>query len=101
MSKKQNQGQFIWGVALVVMGISVFFRIPQVMPKIVSIEYFSSGFAKVFTGFSLYLMAIVLLGSGLIKIARHYMNTRKNNESRTLNGIDRLDDQRSEDEQSD
>ena len=41
--------QIIWGVALVLAGAAVFFRIPQVMPRLEKIEQFSS--AMYFDGF--------------------------------------------------
>jgi len=42
MAKNNINIQIVWGVVLVMAGIGVFFRIPQVMPKIQKIEHFSS-----------------------------------------------------------
>jgi hypothetical protein len=64
-SKKENL-QLIWGVALTLAGIGVFFRIPQVMPKINNIEQFSS--LTVFIRICFYLLGILLIGGGLKKI---------------------------------
>lgn len=62
--------QIIWGVALVFAGIAVFFRIPQVMPRIEKIEQFSS--AMVYIRFCFYLLGILLVGGGSKKIYDNY-----------------------------
>jgi hypothetical protein len=62
--------QLIWGVALVLAGIGVFFRIPQVMPKIANIEQFSN--VMFFIRFCFYLMATLLIGGGVKKIYIYY-----------------------------
>ena len=66
MAEKKNTRQLIWGALLVMAGIGVFFRIPQVMPRIAQIEYFSS--ATVFIRFCFYLIGILLIGGGGRKI---------------------------------
>jgi len=62
--------QVIYGIALTLAGIGVFYRIPQVMPRIEQIQQFSSviGFIR----FSLYLMGVLLIGGGLKKIYGNY-----------------------------
>ena len=62
--------QIIWGVALVFAGTAVFFRIPQVMPRIEKIEQFSS--AMVYIRFCFYLLGILLVGGGSKKIYDNY-----------------------------
>ena len=62
--------QIIWGVALVFAGIAVFFRIPQVMPRIENIEQFSS--AMGYIRFCFYLLGILLVGGGSKKIYDNY-----------------------------
>jgi len=62
--------QIIWGVALVLAGAAVFFRIPQVMPRIEKIEQFSS--AMFFVRFCFYLLGILLVGGGSKKIYDNY-----------------------------
>ena len=64
--------QVIYGIALTLAGIGVFYRIPQVMPKVEQMQQFSSviGFIR----FSFYLMGVLLIGGGLKKI---YMNYKK------------------------
>ena len=71
-TKRQSKTtvQLIWGVALVIMGIGVFFRIPQVMPKIAKIEQFSQ--VMFFIRFCFYLMGILLVGGGSKKIYHYY-----------------------------
>lgn len=62
--------QIIWGVALTLAGIGVFFRIPQVMPRIEQIQQFSS--VMFFIRFSFYLLGVLLVGGGLKKIYGQY-----------------------------
>jgi len=62
--------QLVWGVALTLAGIGVFFRIPQVMPRIEQIQQFSS--VMFFIRFSFYLLGVLLVGGGLKKIYGHY-----------------------------
>lgn len=69
MPKNKNLIQVVWGVLLVIAGVGVFFRIPQVMPEIKKIEYFSS--AIFFIQFCFYLMGILLIGGGAKKIYHH------------------------------
>ena len=68
--KNKTVAQMIWGVALTLAGIGVFFRIPQVMPKIEKIEHFSS--AMFFVRFCFYLLSALLVGGGLKKIYENY-----------------------------
>lgn len=62
--------QIIWGIVLTLAGIGVFFRIPQVMPRIEEIKQFAS--VMFFIRFSFYLLGILLIGGGLKKI---YVNS--------------------------
>jgi len=66
--------QFIYGIALTLAGIGVFYRIPQVMPRVEQIQQFSSviGFIR----FSFYLMGVLLIGGGLKKIYGNYKKIR-------------------------
>lgn len=60
----------IWGIALTLVGLAVFFRIPQVMPELAKIRQFSGtvGFIRI----CLYLMGIILIGGGIKKLIRYY-----------------------------
>jgi Ni,Fe-hydrogenase I cytochrome b subunit len=62
--------QVIYGIALTLAGIGVFYRIPQVMPRIEQMHQFSSvmGFIR----FSFYLLGVLLIGGGLKKIYENY-----------------------------
>ena len=62
--------QLIWGIALVLAGAGVFFRIPQVMPKIETIEWFSSSLW--FVRFCFYFLGILLIAGGSKKIYYYY-----------------------------
>jgi len=62
----------VWGIALVLAGIGVFFRIPYVMPKVEKIEQFTG--VLFFIRVSFYLLGILLVSGGAKKIFDH---TRK------------------------
>jgi hypothetical protein len=70
MQDKYERFQLIWGIALVAMGIGVFYRIPQIMPKIEMIEQFYkiTGYIR----FCFYIMGILLIIGGAKKIYTHY-----------------------------
>jgi uncharacterized BrkB/YihY/UPF0761 family membrane protein len=74
MNRNKSVTQIIWGVALVLAGIGVFFRIPQVLPKVFKIEQFSS--IKGFIYFCFYFMALVLIGGGVKKIYQNYKDLK-------------------------
>lgn len=61
--------QLVWGCALVIIGIAVFFRIPQVMPKLIAMGQSST--TVWFIRICFYLIGIVLLGGGIKKINQH------------------------------
>ena len=73
MTKNRMVVQVVWGVALVLAGIGVFFRIPQVMPRIKQIEQFSSIIGFIY--FCFYLLGILLIVGGSKKIYDHYQKT--------------------------
>ncbi|SLM33248.1 conserved hypothetical protein [Desulfamplus magnetovallimortis] len=68
MKDKRNI-QLIWGALLMMAGLGVFYRIPQVMPKILEIEAFAeaTGIIK----FCFYLLGILLVYGGGKKIYDH------------------------------
>ena len=70
MDKNKIYIQIVWGILLVLAGVGVFFRIPQVMPKIKSIEYFASAIGFVY--FCFYLLGILLILGGGKKIIANY-----------------------------
>ena len=78
-SQSKARLQVAWGVALVLAGIGVIYRIPQVMPKITQIEQFAA--ASGFVYFCFYMMAVILIAGGGKKIYTHLKILSK--ESRT------------------
>ena len=94
MTKKPQQTnniQLIWGVALTVVGIGVFLRIPQVMPQLEKMEQFSG--AIWFIRFCFYLMGVILIGGGIKKVLNHFRHAENlsdnDNPDRVENGADR------------
>ena len=64
--KSKSKLQLIWGILLLLAGVGVFFRIPQVMPEIKKIEHFAP--YMLFIYFSFYLLGILLIVGGGKKI---------------------------------
>jgi len=69
----------VWGILLLLAGLGVFYRIPQIMPKIQNIEHFSSSIF--FIRFCFYLMGVLLVGGGIKKIYQNYRRTEISNEA--------------------
>jgi uncharacterized membrane protein HdeD (DUF308 family) len=74
MSDNKRTIQLIWGALLFLMGIGVFYRIPQVMPDIEKIEQFAS--MTTYIRFCFYLIGILLIGGGVKKIHAHYKHKK-------------------------
>ena len=70
MASPAKNFQLVWGIALVLAGLGVFYRIPQVMPRIREITYFSG--IMPFIYFCFYLMGALLVGGGLKKLIHIY-----------------------------
>jgi len=70
MDKGKIHIQLVWGSMLVLMGIAFFFRIPQAMERITSIE--SSTLEIGFVYFCLYLIDLGLLVGGGKKLYANY-----------------------------
>lgn len=73
MSPEKRKVQLIWGGALLVAGFGVFYRIPQVMPQIESIEYFKSSIVIIRIFF--YIMGAMLVYGGGRKLFMYYPKT--------------------------
>ncbi len=67
--------QLVWGIALCMAGIGVFFRIPQVMPQIKSIPHFLNAIGFIY--FSFYLLGILLVAGGVKKLRDVYRKYRE------------------------
>ena len=66
MPNKKNALQLTWGILLLLAGVGVFFRIPQVMPQIKKIAHFAPYILFIY--FCFYLLAILLIVGGGKKI---------------------------------
>lgn len=66
--------QLVWGVLLVMAGVGLCFRIPQVMPQIRQIESFSGAIPFIY--FCLYFVAFFLIAGGARKLVAHYRRHR-------------------------
>ena len=68
--KAVNHVQVVWAIVLILAGLGVFYRIPQVMPTIEQIPRFAA--ASGFIRFCFYFMGIFLIGGGCKKLYREY-----------------------------
>lgn len=80
MNPSHSPKQLAWGILLVAAGVGVFFRIPQVMPRLEQIQYFAA--APMIARFCFYLMGILLIGAGSKKII-HYFRRDDDSGNRT------------------
>jgi len=93
-SRTKNNVQVVklaWGAALIMVGVAVFFRIPQVIPKLV--EMGQSATTVWFIRICFYLMGILLVGGGIKKISQYIRPEDSADEERSTdegeNGLDR------------
>jgi hypothetical protein len=63
--------QFVWGLLLLMAGVGLIFRIPQLIPQIRQIQSLDA--ALPFIYFCFYFMAAILIGGGARKL---YLNWR-------------------------
>ena len=77
MADKKNMLQLIWGILLLLAGVGVFFRIPQVMPEIKKIEHFAS--YMIFIYFCFYLIGVLLIVGGARKIYSYTQKAKQDN----------------------
>jgi hypothetical protein len=71
----KNPVQLIWGIALLLMGIGVIFRVPVVIDSISTAGELSSGLY--FFRFCFYLIAVILMGGGIKKITKYWPSSNK------------------------
>ena len=79
--------QLIWGIALLLAGVGVFVRIPQVMPDIAEIELFKGSLWIIRICF--YIMGIILIGGGLKKVVDHVRTSPSGSSQRPSDNADR------------
>ena len=60
--------QMVWGVALLLAGVGMFFSIPEKIPAVLE-QHPHLANAKYFIYFCFYLIAVILAGGGLKKIS--------------------------------
>jgi len=66
MASAKANFQLLWAIALVLAGLGVFYRIPQVMPRVREIAYFSDVIPFIY--FCFYLLGALLVGGGVKKL---------------------------------
>lgn len=70
-TKRNNTNiHLIWGAALVLMGVAVFFKVPQVVPKLEAMGQsdFTIGFFRI----CIYIMGFILVGGGVRKLILYF-----------------------------
>ena len=77
---KQNV-QMIWAAALILAGVAVFFRIPQVMPQLA--QMWQSEITLWAFRICFYLMGILLIGGGIKKIVQFFHREANGSQPRT------------------
>ena len=75
MDKSKIHLQLVWGALLLLAGVGVFFRIPQVMPQIKTIPTFASIIGFIY--FCFYLMGFLLILGGGKKIYMHFKSLKR------------------------
>jgi hypothetical protein len=71
--------QIIYGLVLMLAGVGVFFRIPQVMPEMGRIESLNASLP--FIRFCFYLLGVLLIGGGIKKIHFNYKQLTSENKN--------------------
>ncbi len=67
--------QLIWGGLLILAGLGVFYRIPEVARKIQTIDQFS-GSGIYFAYFCFFLIGILLVAGGTMKLLKYFNKKR-------------------------
>lgn len=62
--------QLVWGTALTLMGLALFFKVPELMVRVAEVPTLAG--ASSFVRFSLYFVAVVLMAGGVGKISIQY-----------------------------
>ena len=77
MADRKATLQLIWGILLLLAGIGVFFRIPQVMPEIKKIAHFAPYIFFIY--FCFYLLAVLLIVGGGKKVYTYLKRSNEEN----------------------
>lgn len=69
-NSSKQKAQLIWATALILMGVAVIFRIPQVVPKLAEMGQSATtiGFVRI----CFYVIAFLLVGGGIKKVMNHF-----------------------------
>jgi nitrate reductase gamma subunit len=78
-NKQLSTFQLVWGLLLLLAGIGVFFRIPQIMPEIKKIEHFAP--YMFFIYFCFYLIGVLLIVGGGRKVYTYLKQASRRNSS--------------------
>ncbi len=65
---------FYYGILLIAVGLGVFYRIPQVMPQVAAIEFFSGKLLII--KFCFYILGILLVLAGGIRVFKNYNSNK-------------------------
>jgi cobalamin biosynthesis protein CobD/CbiB len=84
MDKNKIHFQLIWGILLLLAGVGVFFRIPQVMPQIKTIPTFASIIGFIY--FCFYLLGFLLVLGGAKKIYANLKELKNHNSDNSSGG---------------
>ena len=71
--------QLVWGVLLLLAGVGVFFRIPQVIPQLKEIPTFASIIGFIY--FCFYLLGVLLIVGGGKKIYENFKKLKSQDSS--------------------
>lgn len=89
--RTKNNVQIVWGTALILVGVAVFFRIPQVMPQLIEMGLSTAKVWLIRIG--LFIMGFLLVGGGIKKFLQYFSPEDSVVEKRPAaegeNGIDR------------
>lgn len=79
MSDKKNSIQRIWGIALIIMGVALVFRVPGLLEKLQPNTAFASG--RIFVQFCFYFVSLALIVGGIKKIMPSKPDNNDKNQS--------------------
>ncbi|HCY84369.1 MAG TPA: hypothetical protein DHV36_04455 [Desulfobacteraceae bacterium] len=74
---------FYYGIVLIAVGIGVFFRIPQVMPELETIEFFRNKIGLV--KFCFYVLGSLLVLAGGIRVKNNYKSDNSGDKNKSQN----------------
>jgi len=77
MADKKKTLQLIWGILLLLAGVGVFFRIPQIMPEIKKIEHFAPYIGFIY--FCFFLIGVLLIVGGARNVYTYLKQSNKEN----------------------